>query len=911
MKAFDGQKAIQYFESVFQYSVEGIIIVDASGTILQSNPAFEKLLGYNKEQLTGTSFIKLAHKGEKVQKLTSPTRLHHFNRSSNFPLELHLIDKQGISIPVRLRSILIKDAAGNVSEAIGIVEDLRQESGGKGLEQKIWETQETLQNVLANSGDATFLANTNGVITTVNEALLKMLGYEHDEVVGKHLTEFSPFEGTYNLTTGEELALGEDYINYQLEKANELFEKGKVTNYNLYLTRKDRLIIPIEATIAVLKDLHGEQRGSIAICRDITERTKAEKKIKKTKDFLENIFRTSTDGIVVSNNQGILTMVNDAVARMTGYSIDELIGKHSFELGLLEEEYAEKGKEFVAKLHEEGTVTGFENTWLKKDGSTVEIELNASLLKDKEGNLEGAIACVRDISERKKAEEVLKQSEERYHNLIEFANVGIVVSENSEITHFNKKAEEIYGYCKDEIIGKSPSILTLEKARQRHREHFNKLLASEKAEKTVFEEEGVRKDGTVFPVEISFALIQPSSKTMIAAVNDITERKEMEKKLLQSEKLTSLGELAGGVAHDFNNVLAAILGRAQLLRMYIEPPTGKQERRKMIYELKKGMKVIERAALDGAETVRRIQEFSRRRDDDSYFSAVNVNEIISHALEFTKVRWKNEAEAKGIFISIEKAFSPLPPIAGSASELREVFTNLINNALDAMPHGGMLRISTAVKNEQVVATVADSGIGIPLPIRDKIFDPFFTTKGPQSTGLGMSVSYGIINRHQGTINVDSCEGRGTTFAIELPLSVQKLMKEKATPVYSDQKKGRILVIEDEGDVRELLSDILMSEGHMVESAAEGTEGIEKFRVDHYDMVFTDLGMPGLSGWQVAQEIKQIRHDTPVALITGWNVAEKECQSKHDQVDLIINKPFRVDQVLQAVQDLMDKNHFNV
>ena len=176
MKAFDGQKAIQYFESVFQYSVEGIIIVDASGTILQSNPAFEKLLGYNKEQLTGTSFIKLAHKGEKVQKLTSPTRLHHFNRSSNFPLELHLIDKQGISIPVRLRSILIKDAAGNVSEAIGIVEDLRQESGGKGLEQKIWETQETLQNVLANSGDATFLANTNGVITTVNEALLKMLG---------------------------------------------------------------------------------------------------------------------------------------------------------------------------------------------------------------------------------------------------------------------------------------------------------------------------------------------------------------------------------------------------------------------------------------------------------------------------------------------------------------------------------------------------------------------------------------------------------------------------------------------------------------------------------------------------------------------------------------------------------------
>jgi len=211
--------------------------------------------------------------------------------------------------------------------------------------------------------------------------------------------------------------------------------------------------------------------------------------------------------------------------------------------------------------------------------------------------------------------------------------------------------------------------------------------------------------------------------------------------------------------------------------MDLEPPEGMEERKKFVQELKESIEVIEKAAMDGAETVRRIQEFARKRKDDHYFSQVDINDLIDGSLEFTRIRWKNKSETKGIQINIQKELSPLPPIAGSASELREVFTNLINNALDAMPKGGHIKFKTSQENSHISIMVEDTGTGIPKDIKDKIFDPFFTTKGVQSTGLGMSVSYGIIKRHRGTIKVDSIKGEGTTFTIELPISETTLVKQ--------------------------------------------------------------------------------------------------------------------------------------
>ena len=415
------------------------------------------------------------------------------------------------------------------------------------------------------------------------------------------------------------------------------------------------------------------------------------------------------------------------------------------------------------------------------------------------------------------------------------------------------------------------------------------------------------KEEKCINVECISSMVKNEKGDYIAGVSilrDVTERKEMENKLLQSEKLKSLGELAGGVAHDFNNVLAAILGRAQLLKMILEPPPGKEEKRKSVLQLKKGLEVIEQASLDGAETVRRIQEFARRRDEDKYFTTINLNEIIENALEFTSIRWKNDAESKGIKINIQKELSPIPGTSGSATELREVFTNLINNAIDAMPQGGSIKIKTLKENNHISIKVEDTGVGISEVIRNRIFDPFFTTKGVQSTGLGMSVSYGIINRHRGTITVDSVEGKGTAFIIKLPISEKAVKEEKEEPISDEQKKARILVVEDEKNVSDLLSAILTKGGHEVEIASDGSNGIKLFKKKEFDMVFTDLGMPGMSGWQVAEKVKSINKNTPVALITGWNVELKESEMRESGVDLIVNKPFEVNQVFKLVQDAM-------
>ncbi len=623
---------------------------------------------------------------------------------------------------------------------------------------------------------------------------------------------------------------------------------------------------------------------------------------------LRRILETSVDGIVITDTSGCIVQINSAVEKMLEYSKDEIVGKNIWELMPLDDKDHEKAVRIIKKLKIKERMTGVEQVWKRKDGNLFHVELNLSILKDAEGNTTGAMASIRDITDRKRAGEEIKDSEERYHSLIENAIDAIIsVNEEGVIVTFNKKAEEMYGYDREEILGKSVLLLVPPQYREKQKEameKFKEVKASKVIGRTV-ETKGFRKDGREFPVETSvFGLEINGEHVFTSFVRDITSRKEMEDKLLQSEKLRSLGELAGGVAHNFNNTLAVILGRTQLLGRSFETLIGKQERRKSIDDLKKSLAIIEKAAFDGVDTVRRIQEFSRKRGDDKNFTGVDLNEVIEHTLEFTKVRWKDEAGAKGIKINIQKELSLIFPIEGSGSELREVFINIMNNALDAMPKGGQISIKTFVENSHVVVLVKDSGIGIPKDIKDKIFDPFFTTKGVQSTGLGMSASYGIINRHRGTITVDSVEGQGTTFSIKFPRP-EKVIKEKKKPIANEQNGTSILVVEDEECVRAVLKDILVDGGYKVEVAPNGKKGIKLFQEKKFNLVLTDLGMPGMSGWQVAEEIKKMNGKTKVALVTGWEVDLNNNELKKCGVDLVINKPFQMNQILGSVKEMME------
>ncbi|MBW1854785.1 MAG: response regulator [Deltaproteobacteria bacterium] len=632
----------------------------------------------------------------------------------------------------------------------------------------------------------------------------------------------------------------------------------------------------------------------------------------------------------VVNNQNIVMLLDYRLPDMSGKQVVEILAERQCRVSFI-----------IMTGHGDVTVAvemmklGARDFLLKGDGF---LDILPSVVK--------RVADQLEIEKRlHKAEGEIKETKDHLDNIIESSLDGIIVSDSmGNVIRVNKSFLVLVGFEEEEVIGKHIMELSITNMKTYESTtgemvEINEAFLTTSMEMSVklFEEGKVsdwesyylRKDGIIVPVEIKLSHLYDEKGDNIGAVGvirDITERKKVEKalqrshdelerqvkertaKLLQAEKLKSLGELSGGVAHDFNNVLAAILGRVQLLKKHLEPPAGKQEKRKSTLELKASLEIIERASLDGAETVRRIQEFSRRRTDDKDFTQIDINELIDNTLEFTSARWKNDAESKGIRIKIKKELSSLTPILGSPAEIREVFTNLINNTIDAMPQGGEIRIESFMDDTIAVIRISDTGKGIPKDITDKVFDPFFTTKGVQSTGLGLSVSYGIINRHRGTITVDSIEGEGTTFTIKFPITKKirkgQVKEEKVVPIKRKPQKARILVVEDEEDVRHLLRDILIDAGHNVEVANDGHEGIEVFKKKKFDLVFTDLGMPVMSGWEVAKKIKSINREIPVVLITGWNVELDSSEMNDSGINLIIHKPFKMEQIHHLVQEGM-------
>jgi GAF domain-containing protein/ActR/RegA family two-component response regulator len=363
--------------------------------------------------------------------------------------------------------------------------------------------------------------------------------------------------------------------------------------------------------------------------------------------------------------------------------------------------------------------------------------------------------------------------------------------------------------------------------------------------------------------------------------------------LVRTEKLRALGEMASGVAHDFNNLLASVLGRAQLLLRRVQEP-----------QLRQWLQVIERSALDGAQTVKRLQEFTRVRRDQA-LAPLDVNQVVRDALDITQSRWKEEPTSRGIALEVRTVLGKVPAVLGDAAELREAMTNLILNALDAMPEGGNLTLSTALVDGHIEIAVADSGVGMPPEVRDKVFDPFFTTKGPQGTGLGLSMTYGIISRHGGSIAVESEPGQGTTFRLSLPRGTDVPGAPPAPiPLSSPAVRAlRCLVVDDEPPVRAVIADILESAGHAVVQLGDGGEAIARFAAEPFDLVVTDLAMPRVSGWQVARAVKQASPQVPVFLITGFGVELTAEERRAHGVDLVLVKPLQIEEILEAVAEV--------
>jgi signal transduction histidine kinase/FixJ family two-component response regulator len=393
--------------------------------------------------------------------------------------------------------------------------------------------------------------------------------------------------------------------------------------------------------------------------------------------------------------------------------------------------------------------------------------------------------------------------------------------------------------------------------------------------------------------------IEASQRHIEELSHYISEQERMREQLTQMEKLSALGEMASGVAHNFNNTLAAILARAELMLTQTTDP-----------KMCRGLEIIVKSAGDGAKTVRRIQDFARqRRDHDFHF--VSVDQLLSDVSEITRPRWKDAAEAENVHINLRLHPDSRALVSGDAAELRDVFINMIFNAVEAMPHGGDLSLAAETQGEWVVVSVSDTGMGMSPEVCAKVFDPFFTTKGMSGMGLGLAVSYGVISRHGGTIEAESEKRRGTTFRVRLPVAGHASgdgPSDAATKlsVVRRFKVAKILVVDDEEPVRRLLCEILGEAGCEVVQAGSGRDALALFEAGRFDAVFTDIGMPGMSGWELARTLRERDPAIPLAVITGWGETVSSTQKDEARVEWLISKPFSMAQIVQLGGEIAER-----
>ncbi len=372
----------------------------------------------------------------------------------------------------------------------------------------------------------------------------------------------------------------------------------------------------------------------------------------------------------------------------------------------------------------------------------------------------------------------------------------------------------------------------------------------------------------------------------------LEELQKAQQQILEQERLSALGQMASGIAHDFNNALAPILGFADLL---VRLP----ENRNNPETLTSYLEYIRIGAGDAAAVVRRLREFYRGREEEDAFQPIDLREVVEQTVSLTQPRWKDQTQAQGRTVRIDTRLASVAPVMGDESQLRELLTNLIFNAVDAMPNGGSICIATGTDGTHAILEVSDEGTGMPEEVRQHCLDPFFTTKGEKGTGLGLSMVYGITKRHHGSLEIESEVGKGTTFRMRLPFG-RTAVADNAPQHSPIPMRLHVLVVDDEAMVRNLVATYFAADGHTTETAASAREALERFRPGAFDLVVTDRAMPDGSGDQLAVAIRQIAADQPIILLTGFGELMIARSELPEGVDVILGKPVTLGELREAV-----------
>jgi PAS domain S-box-containing protein len=465
------------------------------------------------------------------------------------------------------------------------------------------------------------------------------------------------------------------------------------------------------------------------------------------KIFFENIFEASKDAIGFGTPDGTILLVNPAFSELTGFSREELLRMNVRDL--IPEQHRKQRDHVVAHVLQTGEPGEYEIDYLRKNGSQVPVAITVFVVKKEDGQSTGLAAIVRDLTERKYAEE-------QFRLVVESSPNGLLmVDEQGTIRMANRQIDQLFGYERAELIGQPVEILVPQHLRTHHAGDRAEFIAHSESRAMGKGRDlyGVRKDGQEFPLEIGLSPLRtPNGMSVLASVVDISERKRVQEHLQKAERLAELGTLASGMAHEIGTPMNVILGRAE----YLFQRTADEG-------MKKGLTTIVTQVERITKVMNQLLAFARRRPAEQ--RAVDLREIVEDSLEMFQERIAHSS------ITVEKSIEAnLPSVQADRDQLIQVLINLVVNSLHAMPEGGRIRLSLAREGRYVCLGVSDTGHGMPEEICAKVFEPFFTTKDfGKGTGLGLTVVKGIIEDHGGTIEVESVVDKGTTFWIRLPL----------------------------------------------------------------------------------------------------------------------------------------------
>ncbi len=587
------------------------------------------------------------------------------------------------------------------------------------------------------------------------------------------------------------------------------------------------------------------------------------------------------------------TYVGKHAYDLLGYPIDDWY-KENFWTEHIHEEDRKDSIEFCMEQTRLSKDHSFEYRMIAADGSILWIYDSVRVINIDDNGQKMLRGIMIDITDQKYAEN-------RIHKLssaVENSPVTVIITDSEgNIEYANPKFTQLTGYSIEETVGKKPCILMPDKVSHEKYTALWKTITSGNEWRGEFCDK--KQNGEQYWVSASISPVKSDRggiTNLIIIKDDITERKKMEEALLQSEKLKSVGTITAGVAHEFNNILAVISGKIQLLVMDYEDDK----------ELTKELRSIMKATDDGEEISSNMLKFALTESVPTELESLVINDIINQSIRFTMPRWKNQSQAKGISYHLyTEGMNSESSILCNPTEIREVFINIIYNALDAMPNGGNISFNTWDDVDTVFVSVADNGEGMTAEVEKRVFDPFFTTKLAIGTGLGMSTAYGIITRHYGEIVVQSERGKGTIFTLQFPITLKRGTPNETYKKSNETitKNLRVMAVDDEEEICNILNKYFERGGHKVKTVNNGADAIKLIEEEEFDLVLCDMVMPGICGSDVVTAITKNTDIRPIiGIMTGWSDHDEALDQAGANVDFVIKKPFKLSGLTKRINE---------